>query len=113
MIIKLIIFYSLIYFSVSVKAVIEVVHAVNCGGREHVDINGIAYEKDPLSYGIASSHGRSLNIRKVDIFDQILYQTERYNTKHFEYVFPFKSEGPHVLVLKFCEVWFRQAKEKV
>lgn len=39
----------------------EVVYAVNCGGGEHVDSNGIYYSDDPLvDEGIASDYGKLL-----------------------------------------------------
>jgi len=92
----------------------EVIWAVNCGGDAHVDEYGIAYMRDPLQrIGVASDFGRSLLIQRVPPPDQILYQTERYNTQSFTYEVPISREGDYVLVLKFCEVWFTQPNQKV
>jgi len=92
----------------------EVIWAVNCGGDAHVDEYGIAYMRDPLQrVGVASDFGRSLLIQRVPPPDQILYQTERYNTQSFTYDVPISREGDYVLVLKFCEVWFTQPNQKV
>ena len=91
----------------------EVIYAVNCGGGAHVDSFGIRYQKDPLSVGVSSDHGKVLNIRRVPMMDQILYQTERYHVQNFEYNIPVKEDGDYVLVLKFSEVWFSEANKKV
>jgi hypothetical protein len=92
----------------------EVIWAVNCGGEAHVDVNGVAYQRDPLQRtGVASDFGRSLLIQRVPPADQILYQTERYHTTNFAYDVPVSRDGDYVLVLKFCEVWFTQPNQKV
>jgi len=92
----------------------EVIWAVNCGGEAHVDIYGVAYQRDPLQRtGVASDFGRSLMIQRVPPADQILYQTERYHTTNFAYDVPLTRDGDYVLVLKFCEVWFTQPDQKV
>jgi len=92
----------------------EVIWAVNCGGEAHVDVYGVAYQRDPLQRtGVASDFGRSLMIQRVPPADQILYQTERYHTSNFVYDVPVNRDGDYVLVLKFCEVWFTQPNQKV
>lgn len=56
----------------------KVIYAINCGGEEHTDSNGVKYEKDPLKVGTASNFGQSLpSIGRVSKADEILYQTER------------------------------------
>ena len=91
----------------------EVIYAVNCGGASHVDSFGIRYQKDPLSLGVSSDHGKVLTIRRVPTMDQILYQTERYHVDSFEYTVPINADGDYVLVLKFSEVWFTEPNRKV
>lgn len=92
---------------------IDVIYAVNCGGNEHVDINGVRYQRDSLTIGIPSDYGRNLNIQRVAPSDAILYQTERYDTQSFSYEMPLRDDGQYVLVLKFSEVWFTAPNQKV
>lgn len=63
----------------------QVIFAVNAGGEAHTDVNGIRYEKDPLTgkVGIPSDYGKRLLIGRVPPNDHILYQTERYHTSTF------------------------------
>lgn len=103
----------LLVFALDVTAVGEVVWAVNCGGEAHVDVFGVHYQRDWLTVGHASPHGRSIMIRRVAPHDQLLYQTERYHTSNFAYDVPIKSDGDYVLVLKFSEVWFTRPNQKV
>lgn len=63
------------------------------------------YEKDTQKTGIASDYGKILYIRGAVQADQILYQTERYNTGDFGYNIPVPFEGNFVLVMKFAEVF--------
>ncbi|VEL19761.1 unnamed protein product [Protopolystoma xenopodis] len=91
----------------------DVIFAINCGGGAHVDSNGISYDPDTLETGIASSHGLSLAIMRVNELDRRLYQTERYSTDSFSYKLPVPPDGDYVLVLKFSEVWFRDPGQKV
>jgi hypothetical protein len=92
----------------------KVIFAVNCGGEEHTDSNGIKYEKDTLKIGTASDYGRNLgSIARVSQADEIIYQTERYHTSTFGYEIPISGDGDYVLVLKFCEVYFNSANSKV
>lgn len=91
----------------------EVIWAVNCGGEAHTDIQGIRYQEDNSQDGIASDYGKSLMIQRVVPQDQILYQTERYNTNTFGYTIPLLKDGSYVLVLKFSEVWFTSPGQKV
>ena len=91
----------------------EVIWAVNCGGEAHTDIHGIKYQEDKHSVGISSDYGKSLMIQRVVPQDQILYQTERYHMSTFGYDMPVKKDGDYVLVLKFSEVWFTSANQKV
>ena len=91
----------------------EVIYAVNCGGEGHTDIHGIRYQKDPYPQGIASDYGKNLMIQRVPPQDQILYQTEKYDTSSFSVDVPIKQDGDYVLVLKFSEVWFTAPNQKV
>ena len=91
----------------------EVVYAVNCGGPRHVDKMGIKYKKDDNGVGVASDYGKSLSIARVPAEDMILYQTERYNNNDFSYDVQIPSNGNYVLVLKFAEVYFQAANQKV
>lgn len=96
-----------------VECIGEVIYAVNCGGGAHTDLNGVHYQADKLSIGTASDFGKTLQIDRASPADQVLYQTERYHVADFGYTIPIKDEGDFVLVLKFCEVYFRGSKLKV
>lgn len=96
-----------------VEGIGEVIYAVNCGGGAHTDLNGVHYQADKLSIGTASDFGKTLQIDRASPADQVLYQTERYHVADFGYTIPIKDEGDFVLVLKFCEVYFRGSKLKV
>ena len=104
---------SLIFLYSHVVYSLESVFAVNCGGDSHTDFYGIRYKKDQLTEGYASDFGKSLIISRVPESDRILYQTERYHTTDFQYDIPIKEDGKYVLVLKFCEVYFKQPGGKV
>ena len=96
-----------------IEGIGEVIWAVNCGGDKHTDIHGIRYQRDILSKGVASDYGKNLLIERVVPQDQILYQTERYHTDTFTYEVPIRQDGDYILVLKFSEVWFTSANQKV
>jgi hypothetical protein len=83
------------------------------GGDAHTDVNGISYQKDSLSNGVASDYGKNLLIQRAHPSDMILYQTERYDTNTFGYNIPIKQDGDYVLVMKFSEVWFTSPGQKV
>ena len=92
----------------------KVVAAINCGGNEYTDSNGIKYEADKyFNRGTSSEHGINFNIKNTD--DQILYQTERWNSETLTYSLPLKSNinGKYVLILKFSEVYFNHKGEKI
>jgi len=101
--------------AVLVDSLGEVIYAVNCGGEAHTDLQGVHFTADNSQKdGTASEHGKTLtSIGRVSPADMILYQTERYHTTDFEYRIPINSEGHFVLVLKFCEVYFRGERQKV
>ncbi|XP_068140100.1 malectin-A [Drosophila tropicalis] len=94
---------------------LKVVYAVNAGGDEHTDRNGIHYEADPLrNVGIASDYGKHLlMIGRVQEQDEVLYRTERYHTTTFGYDFPADGDGDYALIMKFCEVYFDAPNRKV
>lgn len=95
---------------------LQVIYAVNAGGDEHIDENGIRFQADPLrgTIGTESDYGKSLlMIGRVKQYDEILYQTERYHTASFGYDIKTAGDGEYVLVLKFCEVYFNEADKKV
>ena len=92
----------------------KVIAAINCGGDEYTDPNGIHYEADKyFSGGTPSDHGTNYIIRNTDA--QILYQTERWSSETLTYSIPLKSNinGKYVLNLKFSEVYFTNKGDKV
>lgn len=95
-------------------AAYKVIYAVNCGGDEFTDSNGIKYEKDTLKIGTPSDYGKNLpSIGRVQQSDEVIYQTERYHTSTFGYEISLAGDGDYVLVLKFCEVYFNSINSKV
>jgi len=92
---------------------LNVIYAVNAGGDNFEDSDGIVYQKDPSTQGVASDYGLRLNIDRVPLQDAVLYQTERYSHTDFGYDIPVKEDGSYVLVVKFAEVYFRSPGQKV
>lgn len=99
-------------FSISIDPN-KVVIAINCGGEEYTDGDGTVYEADNyFSTGTSSDHGSQYDIELTK--DEELYHTERWADKDLEYNVPFNVDiGKFVLILKFSEVYFQQAGEKV
>eukprot|EP00126_Sphaerothecum_destruens_P001793 Sdes_comp15217_c0_seq1m4046 len=94
----------------------ESIYAVNAGGPHHVGSDGIRYLADLTpseERGSVSDYGLGSPIHNADSRDSVLYQTERYHTSSFSYSIPIKEEGDYALVLKFAEVYFDQAEQKV
>uniref|UniRef100_H2ZEL9 Malectin domain-containing protein n=1 Tax=Ciona savignyi TaxID=51511 RepID=H2ZEL9_CIOSA len=91
----------------------QVVYAVNAGGENHVDSNGISYLADPIQVGTNSDYGRRQSISRAQPEDGLLYQTERWHDSSFSYNIPVKDDGDYVLVLKFAEVYFYGPNLKV
>ena len=92
----------------------KVVAAINCGGDEYTDSNGITYDNDKYFLGGTSSdHGLNYIIKNTE--DQILYQTERWSSETLTYSIPLKSNinGKYVLNLKFSEVYFTNKGDKI
>ena len=87
----------------------KVIAAINCGGDQYIDSNGIIYEKDNYYNGGTSSDlGLSYSIKNTE--DELLYQTERWSSETLTYSIPLKPNinGKYVLVLKFSEVYFKR-----
>ena len=90
----------------------QVVLAINCGGDEYSDVNGIVYSEDKYyDRGTTSDHGLNYDISGTDDMD--LYQTERWSPDTLTYSLPVKEEGKYVLILKFSEVYFQSAGDKI
>ncbi|XP_030555640.1 malectin-A [Drosophila novamexicana] len=99
---------------VALSEPLKVIYAVNAGGDDHTDQNGIHYEADPLNVGISSDYGKHLlMIGRVPEQDEVLYRTERYHTTTFGYDFPADGDGDYALIMKFCEVYFDAPNRKV
>lgn len=103
-------------FIVQLSNAYETLTAINCGGGEFIDSNGILYEADPLEgqTGTSSDFGKQLSIGRVNEHDEPLYQTERYHTDSFHYDIPLtEGDGEYALTLKFSEVYFNNVNQKV
>jgi hypothetical protein len=113
---KIILFSYFLLFNLNLinsKLVKEnVVYAVNCGGNEYIDDEGIMYHKDNnYDGGVMSDYG--LNYDIVNTKDMELYQTERWHQDTFTYSIPLREPGKYVLILKFSEVYFNSPGDKV
>ena len=90
----------------------KVAVAINCGGEEYVDEEGIVYQKDNFfDGGISSDHGLNYDISNTKEME--VYQTERWHSDTMTYSVPLKEAGKFVLILKFSEVYFSAPNEKV
>lgn len=91
----------------------KVILAINCGGDEYKDSNGIEYSSDKhFSGGEASDYGLQYEIKNTK--DEELYQTERWSSSDLTYNLPSSlSKGEYVLILKFSEVYFSSSGDKV
>ncbi|WKY02144.1 hypothetical protein Q1695_015843 [Nippostrongylus brasiliensis] len=91
----------------------RVVHAVNCGGQQHLGAYGIVYQEDRHPVGIVSDYGSRYAFRNAPLEDRKLYETERYHNGELAYVFDIAKDGDYVIVLKFSEVYFTSPGEKI
>jgi hypothetical protein len=90
----------------------KVILAINCGGEEFEDSDGLTYQKDQFyDAGIASDHGLNYDVSGTK--DMEVYQTERWHSDTLTYSLPIKEPGKYVIILKFSEVYFSAPEEKV
>ena len=90
----------------------NVVLAINCGGEEYKDSKDILYEADKyFTGGQPSDFGTQFEIKLA--YDGVPYQTERWGEADFSYKLPIENPGKYTIVLKFSEVYFNSANEKV
>eukprot|EP00049_Salpingoeca_infusionum_P008859 m.146842 g.146842 ORF g.146842 m.146842 type:complete len:306 (+) comp14153_c0_seq2:44-961(+) len=95
----------------------RVVYALNAGGPA-VTVRGIEFESDlddvTQAYPSGVSAESLIQIRNTPSEELPLYQTERYGLESFTYQIPTpQQDGEFVLVLKFAEVYFQAANQKV
>ena len=55
----------LLFLANGIKATGEAVFAVNCGGPDHTNLNGVHYQVDKLGIGTTSDLGKQLSIGRV------------------------------------------------
>jgi len=95
---------------------VRAIWAINAGGPAHRSVDGVVYNADIDEMpGTVSDHGviHVPLLARVHPQDRILYQTERYHYENFGYNIPIHKNGDYVLNLKFSEVYFRTANQKV
>ena len=117
--IKIFIFLSLVCVIISAITKDRVLAAINCGGQSYVSESGVIYEKvsvfikqdNYFDAGQTSDYGLQYDIRLAR--DEPIYQTERWHSDSFIYSIPLKYTGKFVIVLKFSEVYFNEAGQKV
>ncbi|EFP13286.1 hypothetical protein CRE_12180 [Caenorhabditis remanei] len=104
------------FFVSSVTAAVNlrdrVVAAVNCGGGEALGAYGIEYSADYSDEGMTSDAGVQFAFNNAETDDLEVYQTERWSKESFDYEVPV-GDGEYVIILKFSEVYFSKAGEKV
>lgn len=109
---SVILFFSIILYIKSGVSKEKVVVAINCGGSDFTDSNGVKYSSDKyFDKGTVSDHGLNYEIKGTK--DEELYQTERWSSSTLTYSLPIKQDGKYVLVLKFSEVFFNNKGEKI
>lgn len=83
---------------------------VNAGGSAFTDASGVSWQADTgfSSSKTYSNFGNFVAGTTV----QALYQTERYNPGGFTYQFPVPN-GTRAVRLRFAEIWFSQAGQRV
>lgn len=91
----------------------KVTYAVNCGGPRHKGRDGVTYQEDDgYSGGNESDHGKNIQGWTGTDSPEI-YQTERWADEDFSYQIPMTQPGSYVLILKFSEVYFQSAGQKI
>jgi hypothetical protein len=98
----------------------EVVFAINGGGDNHTDVNGIHYEKDrtdgkKFNYYKPGGTGKAgdtyYNVPKGD---EIIYKTVLFsNELNFGFNIPVMSDGKYWLLMKFMERDFGNASKRI
>lgn len=91
----------------------RVVAAVNCGGPDALGAYGIEYSADTSEDGVSSDHGMQYSFNNAEVDDMEIYQTERWSKESFSYDVPISEDGEYVIILKFSEVYFQKAGEKI
>jgi hypothetical protein len=85
----------------------ELIYAINAGGDQHTDIDGIHYSKDNTNGGWANLHTRNdteKNYYNVPTKDEIMYHTAMVvREPSFGFDLPVKGDGKYWLLLKFME----------
>ena len=94
----------------------KVLIAINCGGDQYEDANGVIFEKDNYyndKNSVASDFGLQYDIELTK--DEELYQTERWANGDLVYTLPANNikQGKYIIILKFSEVYFSAADDKV
>jgi hypothetical protein len=83
----------------------KVINAINCGGKAHVDSDGINYEKETNIDGYNLNWYTSINIGNVPESDRVIYQNVhhfyRYNhLQSFGYDLNVEDDGQYALIVK-------------
>ena len=91
----------------------KVLVAINCGGQSYVDekVYQCLFQDNYFDAGQSSDYGLQYDIRLTR--EEALYQTERWHSDSFIYSIPIKHKGKFVIVLKFSEVYFNEAGDKI
>jgi hypothetical protein len=87
---------------VAVTPSFDVVFAVNAGGNEHTDINGITFSKDNWTEENKQnfSMNKTISISNVAQQDKIIYQSYFFTFNTAGYEMPVKHDGQYLMVLK-------------
>jgi hypothetical protein len=79
----------------------KVINAINCGGKAHVDSDGISYEKETHIHGGNYTWASSINIGTVPESDRVIYQKVYHlYGQSFGYDLNVEDDGQYALIVK-------------
>jgi hypothetical protein len=79
----------------------KVINAINCGGKAHVDSDGICYEKETNIDGYTMNWPTSINIGNVPESDRDVYQNLHFSpNQSFGYDLNVEDDGQYALIMK-------------
>jgi hypothetical protein len=87
----------------------EVAYAVNCGGDEYIDSQGVMWAKDKDFEGGNAVVSETKYVRFTQ--DPYIYMTERQNSDEIAYSLPRLGIGKYVIILKFSEYFNARNKK--
>jgi hypothetical protein len=78
----------------------KVINAINCGGKAHVDSDGISYEKETNIDRYNLNWYTSINIGNIPKSDRVIYQNVHFFSPQFGYDLNVEDDGQYALIVK-------------